>query len=156
MRFPHALISAHEGGQRYALRGRKRGVPSCSVFHRAYFLAAPVQVFSGRLVADELFARDRMLPFAKPLKVVLADLTAQSPLLDEPSVPLPSNLVCFGVVVLSRVAKLFRVIRLCLACAQWLRDCQHRVGLLEEVPLVACWVSLDFLFRTLLLFIWDE
>src|SRR5260370_39907566 len=97
-----------------------------------------------------------MLPFAKPLKVLRADLTAQSPLLGEPSVPLPTNLLSFGVIVLAGVAKLFRVIRLCLVCAQWLRDCQHCVGLLEEVPLVACWLLLDFLFRTLLLFIWNE
>src|SRR5216683_974127 len=156
MCFSDSFISTYQGGQRYALRSRKRRVPPCAVFHRAYFLAPPVHVFSGRLVADELFACDRLLPFAKPMKVLLADLTAQSPLLREPSVPLPANLVCFGVVVLSRVAKLFRVIRLCLACAQWLRDCQHCVGLLEEVPLLACWLSLDFLFRTLLTFISNE
>src|SRR5258708_1761592 len=30
------------------------------------------------------------------------------------------------------------------------------VGLLEEVPLLACWLSLDFLFRTLSLFIGHE
>src|ERR1700730_276433 len=30
------------------------------------------------------------------------------------------------------------------------------VGLLEEVPLLACWLSLDFLVLTLLLFIWYE
>src|SRR5713226_3979542 len=55
----------------------------------------------------------------------LAHFSAQSPFLREPSVPFPTNLVCFGVVVLSRVAKLFRMIRLCLTCAQWLRDGQH-------------------------------
>src|SRR5216683_27869 len=156
MCFSDSFISTYQGGQRYALRSRKRRVPPCAVFHRAYFLAPPVHVFSGRLVADELFACDRLLPFAKPMKVLLADLTAQSPLFGKPSVPLPVNLLPFGVVVLSRVAKLFRVIRLCLACAQRLRDCQHCVGLLEEVPLLACWLSLDFLFRTLLLFICNE
>src|SRR5260370_4156794 len=156
MRFSDTLIATYKGGQRYALWCGKRRIPPCAVFHRAYFLAAPVHVFSGRLVADELFGGDPMLPFAKALKVLLADLTAQSPLLGESSVPLPANLLRFGVVVLSRVAKLFRVIRLCLARAQWLRDCQHCVGLLEEVPLLVCWLPLDSLFRTLLLFIWNE
>src|SRR6266849_9828880 len=125
MCFSDSFISTYQGGQRYALRSRKRRVPPCAVFHRAYFLTPPVHVFSGRLVADELFARDRMLPFAKPLKVLRADLTAQSPLLGEPSVPLPTNLLSFGVIVLAGVTKLFRVIRLCLTCAQWLGDCQH-------------------------------
>src|SRR5260370_1354037 len=55
----------------------------------------------------------------------LAHFSAQSPLFGEPSVPLPANLVCFRVVVLAGVAKLFRVIRLCLTCAQWLGDGQH-------------------------------
>src|SRR5216683_947113 len=35
------------------------------------------------------------------------------------------NLLCLGVVVLAGVTKLFRVIRLCLTCAQWLGDSQH-------------------------------
>src|SRR6266704_1507924 len=125
MGLPHVLISTHQGGQRYALRGRKRRVPSCAVFHRADPLAAPVHVFSGRLAADELLPSDRVLSFGEPLEMFLAHFSAQSPLLREPAMPLPMNLLCFGVIVLAGVAKLFRVIRLCLARAQWLRDCQH-------------------------------
>src|SRR5258707_911314 len=125
MRFSDAFISAYEGCQRYALRGRKRRVPSCAVLHRAYFLAAPVHVFSGCLVPDELFTSDRVLSFRKPLKMFFAHFSAQSPLLREPAVPLPMNLLRFGVVVLTGVAKLFRVIRLCLSCAQRFRDCKH-------------------------------
>src|SRR5438309_1629273 len=30
MRFPHPVISAHKGGQRYAFRGRERCIPSRS------------------------------------------------------------------------------------------------------------------------------
>src|SRR5258707_10415010 len=93
-----AIISTYQGGQRYALRGRKRRVPSRAVFHRVYFLAAPVHVFSGCLAADSLFASDRVLPFRKPLEILFANLAAQSPLFGEPSVPLPTNLLCFGVV----------------------------------------------------------
>src|SRR5260370_39128198 len=101
MRFPDAPIFAYQGGQRYALRGRKRGVPSGAVFHRAYFLAAPVHIFSGCLVADELLASDRVLSFGEPLEMFLAHFSAQSPFLRKPSVPLPANLVSFGVVVLA-------------------------------------------------------
>src|SRR5260370_12180219 len=110
MRFSDAFISAYEGCQRYALRGRKRRVPSCAVFHRAYLCAAPVHVFSACLVPDELFTSDRVLSFRKPLEVFFTNFAAQSPLFGELSVPLPTNLVCFGVVVLAGIAKLFRVI----------------------------------------------
>ena len=41
------------------------------------------------------------------------------------SVPFPANLLRFGVIVLASVCKLFRVIRLRLACAQWLGDGEH-------------------------------
>src|SRR5260370_35052055 len=101
MRFPDAPIFAYQGGQRYALRGRKRGVPTGAFCHRAYFLAAPVHIFSGCLVADELLASDRVLSFGEPLEMFLAHFSAQSPFLRKPSVPLPANLVSFGVVVLA-------------------------------------------------------
>jgi hypothetical protein len=45
------------------------------VFHRAYLLAALVRVFSGRLVADELFVSDRVVPFGEPLEMLFANLT---------------------------------------------------------------------------------
>ena len=57
------------------------------MFHRAYFFPAPVHVLSGRLVADELFAHDRVLSFGKPLKVLFTNLAAQSPLLGEFAMP---------------------------------------------------------------------
>src|SRR5713226_319264 len=66
-----------------------------------------------------------MLSFGEPLEMPFANLTAQSPLLGEPSVPLPANLLPFGVIVLAGVTKLFRVIRLCLTCAQRFGDGQH-------------------------------
>src|SRR6266566_1330418 len=113
-----ALISTYKGGQRYALRSRKRRVPSCAMFHRADFLAPPVHVFSGGLVADELFGSDRVLSFGEPLEMLLAHFSAQSPLFGKPSVPLPANLFRFGVVVLTCIAKLFCMIRLCLTRAQ--------------------------------------
>src|SRR5216683_417753 len=112
MRLAHALVFTYEGRQRYALRSRKRRVPSRAVFHRAYFLAAPVHVFSRRLVANELLASDRVLASREPLEMFLAHFSAQSPFLRELSVPLTTNLLRFRVVVFSRVGELFRVIRL--------------------------------------------
>src|SRR5216683_1217081 len=125
MRFSDTFIATYKGGQRYALWCRKRRIPSGAVCHRAYFLAAPVHIFSGCLVADELLASDRVLAFREQLEVFFTNLAAQSPLFGELSVPLPTNLLGFGVVVLAGIAKLFRVIRLCLTCAQWFRDRQH-------------------------------
>ena len=120
MRFAHALISTYEGCQRYALRGRKRRVPSRAVFHRTYFLSAPVHVFSRRLMAHELLAGHRMLAFGESCKVFLPHFAAQSPLFGQSAVPLASYLVASRVVVLAGVGKFFRVIRLCLARTQWL------------------------------------
>src|SRR6266851_643613 len=125
MRFSDTFIATYKGGQRYALWCRKRRIPSGAVCHRAYFLSAPVHIFSGCLVADELLASDRVLPFGEPLEMFLAHFSAQSPFLRKPSMPLSANLLRFGVVVLPRVAKLFCVIRLRLSCAQRFRDRQH-------------------------------
>src|SRR5260370_26412352 len=72
MRFSDTLIATYKGGQRHALWCRKRRIPSGAVFHRAYFLAAPVHIFSGCLVADELLASDRVLSFGEPLEMFLA------------------------------------------------------------------------------------
>src|SRR6266568_9355763 len=55
----------------------------------------------------------------------LAHFSAQSRPFGEPSVPLPANLLLFGVIVLAGVTKLFRVIRLRLTCAQRFGDGQH-------------------------------
>src|SRR5712692_5963920 len=57
--------------------------------------------------------------------MLFTNLAAESPPFGEPSVPLPANLLPFGVIVLAGVTKLFRVIRLCLTCAQRFGDGQH-------------------------------
>src|ERR1700680_1752517 len=71
---PHSIIPAYERRQRYALWSRERCIPSCTVLHRAYFLAACAYVFTRRLVADELLTSDWLLAFREPLEVFLADL----------------------------------------------------------------------------------
>ena len=81
------------------------------MFHRAYFFAAPVHIFSRRLVADELLASDRVLAFGEPLEMFLLRPLRALPILGEPSVPLAAYPVAFGVVVLAGVAELFRMIR---------------------------------------------
>src|SRR5260370_36762628 len=57
--------------------------------------------------------------------VFVGDLGGESDPLGRASMPLPTNLLRFGVVVLAGVAKLFRVIRLRLSRAQRFRDSQH-------------------------------
>ena len=75
------------------------------MFHRSYFLAVFVYVFSRRLVANELLTSDRVLAFREPLEVLLADLAAQSPLFGKSSVPLAMYLVAFRVVVLAGIRR---------------------------------------------------
>ncbi len=41
------------------------------------------------------------MSFREPLEVFFTNLAAQSPLFGELSVPLPTNLLCFGVIVLA-------------------------------------------------------
>jgi hypothetical protein len=67
--------------------------------------------------------------------------------------PFATNLVRLGVVVLARIAELFRVVRLGLACAEGIGDGQHdAVGLLE-IPLLPCWFSAEFVLAVLLAFV---
>src|ERR1700686_3689703 len=120
MGFSDTLISAHQGGQRDTLWCRKRRVPSCAMFHRAYFFPAPVHVLSGGLVADELVARDRVLPFREPLEVLFTNLAAQPPLLGEFAMPFASDSLASVLVVPPPIAEPFRLIRPCLPSAHGL------------------------------------
>src|SRR5437879_6541111 len=122
MCLPYSFISAHKGSQRYALRCRKRRIPSRAVLHRTYLLTVPVYVFPRCLIAHQLLARHRVLAFREPLEVLLANFSSQSPLPGEPAVPLTAYLVALRVVVFSCVGKLLRMIRLGLARTQWIGD----------------------------------
>ena len=75
MRFAQPFIPAYQRGQRNALGRGERGVPSRAVFHRARLVAVLIDVFSRRLVPDELFAGDRVLALRQTLEVFLANLT---------------------------------------------------------------------------------
>src|SRR5713101_3270966 len=70
--------------------------------------------------------------------MLLAHFSAQSPFLREPSVPLSTNLFCLGIVVLASIAKLFRVIRLRLTCAEWLGDGQHVLAYSKKSLCLCC------------------
>jgi hypothetical protein len=104
-------------------------------------------------VPDELLAGHRVLALGETLEMFLVDLTAQSPLLGQSSLPLAGNLVCLGVVVLAgRYKTLRRGTRLGLACAKGIGDGQHgRVGLLE-IPLLPQSPSAQFVLAVLLPF----
>src|SRR6266513_2894141 len=114
MSFSYSFISAHKRSQRYALRCRKRRIPTRAVLHRTYLPAVPVYVFPRCLMAHQLLAGHRVLAFREPLEMFLMNFSAQSPLPGEPAVPCSAYVVTLRAVVFSRVGKLRRVIRLCL------------------------------------------
>src|SRR6267378_6348198 len=72
MCLPYSFISAHKGSQRHALRCRKRRIPSRAVLHRTYLPTVPVYVFPRGLMAHQLLATHRVLPFREPLEMFLA------------------------------------------------------------------------------------
>ena len=102
------------------------------MLHRRDGFAASVLRLTGGLVADQLFARDRMLALGEPLEVLLTNLAGQTPPVREVSVPLATNQIPFAVVVLTRVLEFFFVITAGLSGAQRLRDREHGLELLEE------------------------
>src|SRR6266478_5586069 len=122
MCLPYSFICAHKGSQRYALRCRKRRIPSRAVLHRTYLPTVPVYVFSRGLMPHQLLATHRVLAFRELLEMFLAHFSAQSPLPGEPAVPFTAYLVVLRIVVFSRVGKLLRVIRLGLVRTQRIGD----------------------------------
>ena len=95
------------------------------MFHRRDTLAASVGRLASRLMTDELFAGDRMLPLGEPSEVVFPDLPAEAPPTREFARPHAANDSAVGVVVLARVLKFFVVVTPRLARAQRLGDREH-------------------------------
>src|SRR5580698_10172836 len=125
MRLAYTIVSAHEGGQRHALRRGERCIPGCAVFHRAHRLAASINVLTLGLMAHKLFARQRMLPVSKSPEVLFTHFTLQTPFCGELAVPLAANAVSLGVVVLLGIRELLFVIGLGLAGSQGFGNGQY-------------------------------
>src|SRR6202051_3064212 len=125
MRLAYTIVSANEGSQRHALRRGERCIPACAVFHRAHRLAASINVLTRGLVAHKLFARHRVLPVSKSLKVLFTHFTLQTPFCGELAVPLAAYTFSLGVVVLLSVRELLFVIGLGLAGTQRFGNGQH-------------------------------
>src|SRR6266851_5456156 len=73
-----------------------------------------------------------MLSIGEAAKVLFANLTVQSPVGRELSMPLSANPIADGVVVVAGILEFFRVIAVRLAGAQGSGDRQHRAALLPE------------------------
>ena len=128
MRVADPLIPAHQRRQRHAL-GRGEGrIPAGAMSHRRAGLAALVGVRVCGLVAHDLLPVDRVLAVGEAAEVLLADFSVQSPRGGELSMPLPSNPIAIGVVVVAGILELFRVITMRLAGAQGSGDREHRAA----------------------------
>ena len=88
-------------------------------------LATRVGLQMRRLRLHQQLAGQRMLPLREPGELLLADLAGEPPRGRQAAIPLATNLVPLGVVVLARVAELLRVIALRLPGAERLRHRHH-------------------------------
>ncbi len=118
VRLPHPFIPADKRGQRNRLWGGERGIPSGAVLHAGHFPPLLTLVGPGNLMPHELFFCERVLAFAQPCEMVIADRTLQAPLLRKPALPLAETLLVAAPVVLPLRRKLPRVVRPRLACRE--------------------------------------
>jgi len=85
VRLPHSLIAADKRGQRNGFRGGERRIPSGTVLHARHFPPLLALVGSGNLMPHQLLFAERVLAFAQPREVVIADCALQAPLLGKPA-----------------------------------------------------------------------
>jgi len=126
-----ALVAADQRREGHALRRRERRVPTGPVLHRRRAFA-PCRHLASRLVPNELFTSERMLPLGKALEVRLPYLAGQTSSTGKLAVPHAANHRTFGVVVFACVLEFLFVIAARLAGAQRFGDREHRQPSLEE------------------------
>ena len=80
------------------------------MFHRVDGLTLTVHVLIAWAVANQVYLRNRVLSIGKPREVFFLYLAFQSPLFRQLAVPLASNVLAFGVVIVLGVGKLPLVI----------------------------------------------
>src|SRR5208337_3111083 len=95
------------------------------MFHRVDGLTLTVQVLIAWSVANEVGRGNRVLSVGKPREVFFLYLAFQSPLFCQLAVPLASNSLAFGVVIVLGVGKLPLVIGVRLTGAERFGDGQH-------------------------------
>ena len=109
----HTFISPHQRRQRNALRRTERRIPSSSMFHAVDGLTFIVHVLITWAVTNQVCPGNRVLSIGKPGEVFFLHLAFQSPLFRQLAVPLASNSLAFGVVIVLGVGKLPLVITEC-------------------------------------------
>src|SRR5271166_7019833 len=95
------------------------------MFHGVDGLTLTVQVLVAWAVANEVGRGNGVLSISKPREVFFLYLAFQSPLFCQLAVPLASNSLAFGVVIVLRVGKLTLVIGVRLTRTERFRDGQH-------------------------------
>jgi len=116
VRLPHSLIASDKRGQRNRFWGGERRIPSGAMLHAGHFPALLALAGSGNLMPHQLLFGERVLAFAQPCKLLVADCALQAPLLGKPALPLAESLLVAAPVVLPLRRELPRVVRPRLAC----------------------------------------
>jgi len=111
VRLPHPLIAADKRGQRNGFRRGERRIPPGAVLHARHFLTVFAVIGSGNLMPHKLFFGERVLAFAQPREMVIADCALQAPLLRKPALPLAETLLVAAPIVLPLRRELPRVVR---------------------------------------------
>ncbi len=111
VRLPHPLISADKRGQRNGFRGGECSIPSGPVLHARYFPALLALVGPGNLMPHKRLFGERVLAFAQPCEMVIADCALQPPLLGQPALPFAKTLLVAAPIVLPLRRELPRVVR---------------------------------------------
>ena len=95
------------------------------MFHRVDGLTLTVHVLIAWSVAYEVCLRNRVVSIGEPREVFFPYLALQSPLLRQLAVPLASNLLGFGVVIVLGAGELPLVVRMRLPRTERFGDGQH-------------------------------
>lgn len=88
-----ALIGPDQRSNRHTLRRGECGVPARAMLHRGHGLAAGTSRLAGGVMANQLFAGDRMLPLGEPLELLFADSADEARAVRELSAPDAANLM---------------------------------------------------------------
>src|SRR5579862_971412 len=97
---PYALVSTNQRRQRHALRSRNREIPGGTVVGGVPPFTASAR---RRLDANQLVARDGMLPLGQPGELYLIDRTLETPRGRQAAMPCAQNLLSLAVIVLADV-----------------------------------------------------
>src|ERR1019366_3383029 len=125
MCIPNPFVSANQSRQRNTLGSAERGVPSRPVFHRANGIALTVHILIRCPLPNEWSSGKRMLPIGESCEVLLLHLALQAPLGGEPAMPLATDFLALGVVIVLGVREFPLVVGMRLSGTERLGNGQH-------------------------------